>query len=66
MSDNKVTRDWLIRCYNESGSFPFNGEFIIKDRTEHEAEREAESDPRVLEAFDWTIVPIHQGDLNHE
>ena len=31
-------------------------QFIITDRTEHEAERQAEADPRVLRYSDWTMT----------
>jgi hypothetical protein len=53
-SDMKKIRNWIIRCYDKNDKEIES--FIIKDRTEHEAEREAESDPRVLKADDWTMT----------
>jgi hypothetical protein len=32
--------------------------FVIKDRSEVEANKEAESDPRVLKSNDWTMTKV--------
>lgn len=49
--DQKIIRDWEVRYYkNERAKF-----FVIKDRTEYEASREAEADPRILDSDDWTM-----------
>lgn len=54
MSDNKTVQNWIVRCYDKNDKIIQI--IIIKDRTEHEAEREAESNPDVLNAYDWTLT----------
>lgn len=54
MSDNKIVQNWIVRCYDKNDKIIQI--IIIKDRTEHEAEREAESNPDVLNAYDWTLT----------
>ena len=62
MTDQKVLANWIVRCYNEDDKIVQIK--IIKDRTEHEAEREAESDPDVLNAFDWTLTKVKGSSQN--
>lgn len=44
--------NWLVRCYYVAGE----DFFVIQERTEIQAVREAEADPRVLAAEDWTMT----------
>jgi len=46
--------NWLVRCYNENDEV--TDSFVIQERTEIQAVREAESDPRVLDSTDWTMT----------
>lgn len=46
--------NWLVRCYNAEDKI--EDKFVIQERSELEALREAEVDPRVLAAEDWTMT----------
>jgi hypothetical protein len=48
------SKDWIVRYYNKKDDMI--GSHIIKDRTEHEAEREAVAD-MPYECTDWTLMP---------
>jgi hypothetical protein len=45
--------NWLVRCYRGE---KISRIIVIKDRTEREARREAENNPDVLNAEDWTLT----------
>jgi hypothetical protein len=63
MADQKKIACWLVRCYDEEGD---DTSFVILDRTEHEARREAEADERVLSAADWSMTETKwRGDAIH-
>ena len=46
--------NWLVRCYDVIDEI--TDTFVIQERTEIQAVREAESDPRVLASEDWTMT----------
>jgi hypothetical protein len=49
-----MSNNWLVRCYNEDDKIV--DKFVLQDRSETEAVREAEADPRVLASEDWTMT----------
>jgi len=52
--DNEDNRDWVVTCYD--GEDEIIAQWTIKDRTEHQAEHEAEPDfPKGTE--DWSLMP---------
>tara|TARA_R100000750_G_scaffold60382_1_gene49753 strand:+ start:22 stop:423 length:402 start_codon:yes stop_codon:yes gene_type:complete len=48
--------DWFVRTYDEGDNILDS--WIINDRTEQEAAREAMHDPSVLKAHDWSMVCV--------
>jgi hypothetical protein len=61
MAKKKTTIfDWLVRAYDKKDNV--KDAVIIKQRTEHEAEKEAQ--PTVDKAADWTMVKM-EDELKH-
>lgn len=56
MSDQKTNTNWLVRCYDQNNKIVQIK--VIKDRTEYEAQKEAESDPDVLNSYDWSMTKV--------
>lgn len=59
MNDMLKARDWIVRIYRADKVVLY---WVIKDRTEREAEKEAMGDPRMrihegYANFDWTLSP---------
>jgi hypothetical protein len=54
--------DWFVRTYDEGDNILDS--WIINDRTEQEAAREAMHDPSVLKSHDWSMVCVDKGDDN--
>lgn len=50
-----MKQDWIVTTYDSVGRI--TGQFPIENRTEHEARSEAESDPEVRKAHDWSLMP---------
>ena len=55
MSKSKI-QDWLVTIYDKKDNV--KKAFIIKDRTEHEAEKETTFD--VSKAHDWSMVRVKE------
>lgn len=47
-------KNWIVRCYDKKDNLIDS--FIIKDRTEHEADNEAQA-LMPPETEDWTMMP---------
>lgn len=54
MPDTTRITTWRVRCYDAENNV--RETFLISDRTEYDAVKEAESDPRVLRYNDWSMV----------
>ena len=52
MNNMKRITDWIVRCYRGDKIVQI---IVIKDRTEYEAMKEAESMPDVLNSDDWSM-----------
>lgn len=59
--NNQETGNWLVWIYDQSDN-EVDRNWIIKDRTEDEARREAENDSRISDADDWTLTRINKLD----
>jgi hypothetical protein len=54
LNENKTTNNWVVTCYNKSNKII--KQWTIEDRTEHEAEKEAE--PNIPnDVYDWSLMP---------
>jgi hypothetical protein len=61
MSDNKKVRDWRVRVYDEDNNGKIKETWIIRDRTEEEAEKEADSEicHRIPIHDGWSMSPVY-------
>lgn len=51
--------NWLVRVYGKD-EINIIDSFVIQDRTEHYASREAENDLRVRRGEDWTMTKTNR------
>lgn len=52
--ENKI-QDWRVRLYGKNGKQIRT--FVIKDRTEHEAQNESFNEVNDSAVHDWTMLP---------
>lgn len=62
MADCITKQDWMVTEYDETEKIIDT--WIIEDRTEHEAEREAESTVS-RDCADWTMMPLNKEEENN-
>lgn len=55
-----MARNWQVTAYDKDGEVLET--FVIENRTETQAEKEAMNDADILDCWDWTMVEIDCGE----
>jgi len=50
--------DWIVKTYDKSNNV--RESFVIENRTEQQAAKEAMHSPEVRASADWTMTPIEE------